>query len=186
MSRIVAIGLFLVFLLMLGGSAAVLLTGSQSTHLAPPPSPQTLLAQAERNVGSPPAPPPLPPGAHVETENVTIHHAIPLPQSHAAGPPTAAVKPQIAEQNLAKLKIVGASPQETASWQAQLDEKDSAYQKAIQDEIAKLASQLQASQPSQPSSLSTQIVPLITAIAGLIGAIASLIAVFKASPAKAS
>jgi hypothetical protein len=108
---------------------------------------------------------------------VTVDRTIQLPAPRSdARPGLDALTNQVVQQRVDRHKLVGAPPQETAEWQARVDQLQADHDKAVQDEVARLAREAPA---SGGNDFSTQLVPMITALTGLIGAIATLVVALR-------
>lgn len=138
-----------------------------------------ILEEAKKRV-PPPTYPPKPAG-HTETETKTVMTRIPNAGGFL-GPggitiPTTVTVP----------KLVGATPEENAKWQAETDKVQRDYQEKVASEARKIANEMFVNDWRSAMILfktysADVILPFLAALAGIVGAVATLLRAFRTKP----
>jgi hypothetical protein len=189
--RKLTIGLFFVSLFIVG-IAAFYLGGALTTpRTIIPATSDAILAEAKRRIPAPTLPPK--PAGHVVVETKIIQQSVQVPVvKFQKGPlginiPVATVQTQQTQQEVPVPKLVDASPEETAAWQAKVKILQDQYDTALQNEIKRISREEELSNAKEVAAFIKQlitdvIVPIVLALAGLVGAIVSLVQAFKSKP----
>lgn len=134
-----------------------------------------ILEKAKRNV-TPPVLPPAPAG-HTVADTQTIHLGS---IGGFGGGFGGTVRIPIT-------KLVGATPEETAKWQSEVDKLQNDYEKRLHDEARNIANEMFVNDWRSALVLfkaySTDvIIPFLAALAGIVGAVVTLARAFRSKP----
>jgi hypothetical protein len=138
-----------------------------------------VIEEAKRRIPAP-NPPPQPAG-HTVTENKVVTVNIPRMSGFGFG--------GFATQQVTvpTTKLVGATPEETAKWQAEANKLQSDYEKRLTDEAKKIANDMFVNDWRSTVTLLTTfskevVIPFLAGLAGIIGAIVALMKAFRTKP----
>jgi hypothetical protein len=134
-----------------------------------------VIEEAKRRV-PPPTLPPRPSG-HTVTETKQVPVEIPLPLSGR----TSIMIP------VTTSKLIGATPEETAKWEAETDKSEKEYERKLGAEAKKIANEMFVNDWRSAVVLfkaysKEVILPFLAALAGIIGAIVTLMKAFRTKP----
>lgn len=171
---------FLVSILIVGvGSFFLGAVFSRPLGFNNPERATAVIEEAKRRV-PPPVLPPKPSG-HTETESKMLTITVPSPTWSNPG--------RVATQQVSvpTSKLVGATPEETAKWEATANRLQSEYEKKLAEEAKKIANEMFVNDWRSTVSLFTTfskevVVPFLAGLAGIVGAVVALMKAFRAKP----
>jgi hypothetical protein len=157
-------------------------------------TPTAILDEAKKRVPALVLPPK--PAGHEVVETKQVQRTIQVPkittEMQGNGPfklaiPRAVLETQTVTENVPTTRLVDATPDETAAWEAQLKKLQDAYNAKLTEEIKKISDEqfLQKSKEAAQKFkgfVSDVIVPVLLSLAGLVGAVIGLIQAFKLKP----
>jgi hypothetical protein len=147
--------------------------------LSGPERATAVIEEAKRRIPAP-NPPPKPAG-HTVTENKVVTINVPRMSWNDIGGIA------VQQVTVSTPKLVGATPEETAKWQAEADKLQKDYEKRLADEAKKIANEMFVNDWRSTVTLFTTfskevVIPFLAGLAGLIGAVAALMKAFRTKP----
>lgn len=139
-----------------------------------------VIEEARKRV--PPAALPPKPSGHTVTESKTVTITMPRPGLLGVD------LPEIVRQvTVPTTKLVGATPEETAQWQAETDKLQHDYEQKLSLEAKKIANEMFVNDWRSTVALLTTfskdvVIPFLAGVAGIIGAVVTLMKAFRTKP----
>ncbi|MER8929184.1 hypothetical protein [Mesorhizobium sp. M0767] len=190
MSRTAIVVVFFISLLLVAGGGflvgnAMLVPSQDISGVA-----ESILDKAKQRVPEPTLPPK--PGGREVKVMVPVTRTIQVPKIEMKGggflrTPQVVMTTQNITENVEQVRIVDASPQEIATWDAQVKSIREDYSRKLDAEIKEISQEEKLKNMRETAviikdMINTAIIPLLAALAGLVGALITLRNAFRSPP----